>query len=102
MSSIHINSTRLTQRHREFEEELGYIEYDKRTGKFVLWLKDSRDLFNRRHGYVRGDEYDTMRTAKAYAAGSASARLMHLIWLSKLDPEGLAEVQQEVAHAHMG
>ena len=102
MSSIHINGTQLTQRYREFEEELGYLEYDQRADKFVLWLKDSRDLFNRRHGYVRGDEYDTMREAKAYAAGSASARLMHLIWLSKLAPEELTEARQEVAHAHMG
>ncbi len=46
MSSIQRDGKRLTQRHNGLEAELGFIDYDKAVGRYVLWLKDNRDLFN--------------------------------------------------------
>ena len=84
MSSIRLEGEKLLQRHRDSVAELGHIEYDKRTHKFVVWLRDSHDAFRMNRGYVRGDEYDSMTEAKAQAAASTAARLMHLLWLSRL------------------
>lgn len=92
MSSILREGKKLTQRHNGMEAELGYIDYDKTVSRYVLWLKDSRDLFNIGRGYVRGDEYPTLGIAKAQAVMSPSANLMHLLWI-----KGLAQEAQAVA-----
>ncbi len=92
MSSIRRDGKRLTQRHNGTEAELGYIDYDSSVGRYVLWLKDSRDLFDIGRGYVRGDEYPTLGVAKAQAVMSPSANLMHLLWIT-----GLAQEAQSVA-----
>ena len=92
MSSIRRDGKRLTQRHNGREAELGYIDYDKSVGRYVLWLKDSRDLFDIGRGYVRGDEYPTLGVAKAQTVMSPSANLMHLLWIT-----GLAQEAQSVA-----
>lgn len=47
----------------------------------MLWLKDTRDVFGIKSGYVRGDSFPTMEDAKQKAASSTSAFLLHFMWM---------------------
>ena len=61
MSSIHLSGNRLTQRTRGYEEELGYIELEPSSGRWVLWLKNTFDVANTAGAYIRADEYPSLR-----------------------------------------
>ena len=84
MSAINWQGNRLVQRvaSRGKEEELGYVQFDAPSGKYVLWLRDTRSAFGMNGGYVRGDEFDSLKDAKENAASSMSARLMHHMWMA--------------------
>ena len=85
MSSITWRGNRLIQRvtSRGMEEELGYVDLDVSSGKYVLWLKDTKNAFAVNNGYIRGDEFDSINDAKRNAAGSVSATLMHHMWMAR-------------------
>ena len=56
MSTITWQGNRLIQRitSKNREEELGKVEFDENTKSYVLWLKDTHNLFKTNYGYVRG------------------------------------------------
>ena len=64
---------------KEVVEDLGYVSYDEHSGKYVLWLKDTRNLFENME-YIRGDEFESMEDAHKNAARSVSAMLFHTMW----------------------
>ncbi len=66
--------------------ELGYVSYDIHSKQYVLWLKDhDGDFLGNPGKYVRGETWESMDEAKAEAAGSACAFLLHLKWMHSLD-----------------
>ena len=85
MSPITWQGNRLIQQvaSRGMEEELGCVDLDASSGKYVLWLKDTRNAFAVNSGYIRGDEFDSINDAKRNAAGSVSANLMHHMWMAR-------------------
>lgn len=89
MSSVLWDGNTLTQRWRQVSAELGHVAHEEQSGKVVLWLKDTRNVFGTSYGYVRGEEYKDMREAKEKAAASSAAFLMHLLWL-----RGLTETEE--------
>ncbi len=84
MSTIIWQGNKLVQRVRSrgMTEELGYVDYEASSGKYILWLKDTKNAFGLNGGYVRGDEFDSMADAKRRAAGSISAGLLHHMWIA--------------------
>ena len=68
-------------------EELGYVALEQNTETYVLWLKDTCDMLGLNGGYIRGDEYPSMVSAKKSAASSVSAQLVHHMWMIKLGRE---------------
>ena len=81
MSSVLWDQDNLIQRVGNHVEELGHVKYDPNSNNYVLWLKDTRDVFGTNRGYIRGDLFPSVREAKQNAAGSMSAWLFHYMWL---------------------
>ena len=81
MSSISWVGNRLVQGVKQRKGELGYVAFDEHTKTHVLWLKDHDGVFTTPGSYVRGDEWPTLREAKANAAGSPTAFLAHCMWM---------------------
>ena len=77
MSSIIWQGDRLFQRVANDEEELGYVSLENDSGTYVLWLKDTCGVLGM--NYIRGDEFSSMTEAKAGAAVSPSAFIMHIM-----------------------
>lgn len=88
MSSLIWDGDRIFQKVGKDIEELGHVKIEPNSGKAVLWLRDTRDVFAVNGGYVRGDEFATMADAKRGAAMCASANLLHLMWLAGLPKTG--------------
>lgn len=84
MSSVLWDQDNLIQRVRNHVEELGHVKYDSNSNNYVLWLKDTREVFGTNRGYIRGDSFPSMKQAKQNAAASTSARLFHYMWLVDL------------------
>lgn len=81
MSTVHWQGDFLIQASGGSKAELGYIQLEEHSGRFVLWLRD-HDAGD--GSYVRGDEFDTRKEAKRKAARSSTASLMHVKWLRSL------------------
>ena len=81
MSSIKWKNDRLFQHVGNHDEELGYVDLDENTETYVLWLKDTCGVLGLNGGYIRGDEFPTKIAAKDKAASSASACILHYIWM---------------------
>lgn len=81
MSSITWSGDRLVQRVGQSKCELGMVAQEDGSDSAVLWLKDTCGLLGLNGGYFRADEYASMRDAKANAACSPSAFIMHWIWM---------------------
>ena len=83
MSVIRYEGTRLIQSFVQEKEELGYIERDKESGKYTLWLKDLYGLVIGEGSYVKGGTLraNSLKDAQYEALTSDSAHIMHLIWM---------------------
>ena len=81
MSSVVWDKDNLIQKVGGNVEELGHVKYDQHSNEYVLWLKDTRDVFGTNKGYIRGDSFPSMKDAKQNAAGSKSAFLLHYMWM---------------------
>lgn len=81
MSSITWSDNHLIQQVREREEELGYIDLEPNSGKYVLWLKDTFGVANTPGAYIRADEYPSMAVARMEAPCAPSVLNWHLIWM---------------------
>ncbi len=81
MSSVVWDKDNLIQKVGGNVEELGHVKYDQGSNEYVLWLKDTRDVFGTNKGYIRGDSFPSMKDAKQNAAGSKSAFLLHYLWM---------------------
>ena len=82
MSSILWKGDYLFQHLRDYEEELGYVELDQNSNTCVLRLKDTFGVVaGSPGGYIRGDEFPSMAFSKQNAASSASAFILHCIWM---------------------
>ena len=88
MSSVVWDQNNLFQKVGTNIEELGHVKYDDNSGEYVLWLKDTRNVFASNRGYIRGDSFPSMEEAKSRAAACASARLFHYMWLVGLRDSG--------------
>lgn len=85
MSAIHWRGNHIFQSVGDNESELGHVNLDQNTGTYVLWLKDfDGDFVGNPDSYVRGDEWHTLQEAREEAAGSPTARLLHLKWMHSL------------------
>ncbi len=63
-------------------KELGYVKLDQNSNTCVLWLKDTFGVVTGSPGgYIRGDEFPSMAFAKQKATSSASAFILHYIWM---------------------
>ena len=88
MSSVYWEGDRLLQNGgKDRVEELGVVALDKHSNTYVLWLKDTCDVFGLPGTYLRGDEYPSIALAKQNAALSMSARIAHHMWMIKLFKE---------------
>lgn len=96
MSSVVWDKDNLIQRFRNHVEELGHVKFDPNSNNYVLWLKDTRDVFGINKGYVRAESFPSMRDAKQNAAFSVSAGLFHDMWLVGLRDTGIATDQDIV------
>ena len=56
--------------------ELGLIDQDPGTGKYVLWLKDPFS-----ETYLRGENFESEQEARDNALDTPSANVVYLIWL---------------------
>lgn len=65
------------------QDELGYVARDDHSGKYILWLKDTKRVFGPNGGYIPGDEFASMADAKQHAAGCATARIFHHLWMAR-------------------
>ena len=82
MSSIIWKGDYLSQHLRDYEGELGYVKLDQNSNTYVLWLKDTFGVvMGTPDAYIRGDEFPSMVVAKQKAALSASAFILHCIWM---------------------
>lgn len=83
MSVIFWRGDALIQRlsSRGMQDELGYIAPEGDSGRYVLWLKDTKGVFGVNGGYIRGDEFESISDAKQHAAGCASASIFHRLWM---------------------
>lgn len=97
MSALVWEGNNLLQRVGGKVEEIGHIKLDPISGKAVLWLRDTQNVFGVNGGHVRGDEFATMSDARRDAAKCVSAKLLHLMWLVGLRRSG--DVGQEIAQA---
>ena len=91
MSSVTWQGNRLIQNAGDHVEELGYVSLDQNTNTYVLWLKDTCNVFGLNGGYLRGDEFPSLASAKHNAAFSTSANLVHHMWMIKLGRESKKE-----------
>ena len=82
---------RLIQQLDDQTDELGYVTHEPASGKYVLWLKDVRDIVVGRGYYVRGDVFDSREDALRRAASSPTAFIMHLAWMYSLRREPESE-----------
>ena len=64
MSSVVWDKDNLIQKVGGNVEELGHVKYDQHSNEYVLWLKDTRDVFGTNKGYIRGDSFPSMKDAK--------------------------------------
>ncbi len=90
MSALVWDGDNLFQRMGSNVEELGHLKAERYSGRVVLWLRDTRNVFGVNSGYVRGDDFATMLDAKRGAATCESAELMHRMWLAGLSKSGNA------------
>ena len=81
MSSITWKGSHLSQHVGKFDEELGHIAFDPNSKTYVLWLKDTCGILGLNGGYIRGDEFPSGASAKEKAVSSASAFILHHIWM---------------------
>ena len=81
MSAVLWDGDNLIQKVGQNTEELGHVKLDKHSDEYVLWLKDTRNVFGPGNIYVRGDTFSSMKDAKQHAAMSVSAWLFHYMWL---------------------
>ena len=88
MSSVVWDKDNLIQEAGGNVEELGHVKYDQHSNEYVLWLKDTRDVFGANKGYIRGDSFPSMKDAKQQAAFSKSAWLLHYMWMIGLRDDG--------------
>ena len=88
MSSVVWDRDNLVQKVGGNVEELGHVKYDQHSNEYVLWLKDTRDVFGTNKGYIRGDSFPSMKDAKQHAALSKSAWLLHYMWMVGLRDDG--------------
>ncbi len=98
MSSIHLSENRLTQRIRGHQEELGYIELEPCSDKFVLRLNDTFGVATTAGAYILADEYPSLEAAKSDVLTAPSVSIWHLIWtrgVLKRDAEKELEGQRE-------
>lgn len=91
MSSIVFSGDRYLQRVGNREAELGRIEWEESSKKWVLWLKDTPRMLSDGSGYIRGDEYDTRTEVLEKALPSPSVSIMHLLWLRNVIKEDVAD-----------
>ena len=82
MSGIYWKGDNKLIQKAEVEEELGFIKYEESSKEFVLWLKDTRDVFQEK--YIPGDRFPTIEEAKQKAASSMSARIFNDMWIDGL------------------
>ena len=64
MSSVIWDGDNLIQKVGGNVEELGHVKYDENSKDYILWLKDTRDVFGNNKGYIRGDSFPSMEDAK--------------------------------------
>lgn len=96
MSSVIWDGDNLIQKVGGHIEELGHVQYEKNSNEYVLWLKDTRDVFGNNKGYVRGDCFPSKVDARQKAAFSTSASLFHYMWMVGLR-DGGNEIDKVVA-----
>ena len=65
------------------QDELGYVARDDQSGKYVLWLKDTKRVFSADGAYIRGDEFASMADAKRNAASCTTATIFHRLWMAR-------------------
>ena len=94
MSSVIWDGDNLIQEVGGNVEELGHVKYDDNSKDYVLWLKDTRDVFGNNKGYIRGDSFPAMENAKQNAASSTSATLFHYMWMVSLRDDGKVSDKQ--------
>ena len=80
MSVIHLSGNRLTQQIGGRQEELGYIELESSSDRYVLWLRDTFGVANSAGAYIRADEYPSLEVAKSNVLSAPSVFIWHLIW----------------------
>ena len=93
MSTIRWQGDRLFQKVGNNVAELGYVALDNDSRTYVLWLKDTCGLLGL--SYIRGDEFSSMGEAKAKAATSPSAFIMHFIWMRSFSKRQITEALEE-------
>ncbi len=82
MSSICWSENRLVVSIRGQEEELGYIEQEPHSGKYVLWLKDTFGVATSAGSYLKAEEYPSLKAARSRAESPQSiVFIWHLIWM---------------------
>ena len=81
MSSIRLFENRLIQEVRGVKKELGCVELEPETGKYVLWLKDEFGVALTAGSRIRADEYLSLEAAKSEVLMSWSVFIWHLIWM---------------------
>ena len=105
MSSILWDGDNLIQKVGDNLEELGHVKYDENSKDYVLWLKDTRDVFSTNKGYIRSDSFPSMKDVKQNAASSVSARIFHHMWMVGLRDGGIdtgKDVAQDIKDAESG
>ena len=83
MPIIRYEGTKLIQSFVQDEEELGYIEKNRESGKYRLWLKDLYGFVIGKGCYVSGGTLSasSLKDAQYEALTSDSTYIMHQIWL---------------------
>ena len=84
MSSVIWRGNRIIQRAGDNSEELGRVQLDASTGRYVLWLKDTVGVYYAEPGkpfYMRAEEFMSVKEARENAPDSPAASIMHMLWL---------------------
>lgn len=81
MSTVLWDGDNLIQKAGKNIEQLGHVKYEEASDDYVLWLKDTRNVFGTNTGYIRGDAFRSLEDAKQNATTSTSAFLFHYMWL---------------------
>ena len=105
MSAVLWDGDNLIQKVGQNTEELGHVKLDEHSNEYVLWLKDTRNVFGSDNTYVRGDTFPSMNDAKERAASSRSAWLFHYMWLIGLQDSAASSdgtIAQAIADAKDG